>query len=52
MIVVILQLHVTNVKVVLVVGDFVVRKHLRGPGRQEVLYLRGKLREKEKRREG
>lgn len=55
MIVMILQLHVTNVKVVLVVGDFVVRKHLRGPGHQEALYLHGKGGEgKEKRgmREG
>ena len=55
MIVMILQLHVTNVKVVLGVGDFVVRKHLRGPGPQEALYLHGKGGEgKEKRgmREG
>ena len=35
MIIMILQLHVTNVKIVL----FLVKKHQRGPGPQEVLYL-------------
>ena len=49
MIVMILQLHVTNVNVVLLVGNFVVRKHLRGPGLQEALYLHGRGEGKEKR---
>lgn len=52
MIVMILQLHVTNVKVVLLVGNFVVRKHLRGPGLQEALYLHGRGEGKGKRRQG
>ena len=52
MIVMILQLHVTNVNFVLLVGNFVVRKHLRGPGLQEALYLHGRGEGKEKRRQG